>query len=179
MAEEKKEGETSSQINVPVAKHVDHSSPEVLGTFIKKQRLIQEHSWTKTVPYKHWHIYAKPSESIGSIYAPDVYPLRTGTLTKRVVKSQSHLFTVDDGPPRILVERHNEETKRKAAIAAEKKRDDLPENVVNLKDLANSTKALRWKELSIRRKKRIKKGKSDDEVTRNVRCNKNKLCTYV
>lgn len=182
MTEEKKVCGTSDQINVTVARHADHLSPEISETLSlpKKQRLLQERSWTRTVPFKHWHVYVKPSDSVGSIYTPGTYHLQTGALTKRVVKPRCRLFTVDDGmlagPPRFLVERHNEEAERKAAVTAEKKRDGLPENIVNLKDLADSTwlreknlkkRALRWKELSIRDKKgRITKKKLDREVMR-------------
>ncbi|EZA46954.1 Dynein heavy chain 3, axonemal [Ooceraea biroi] len=140
-----------------------------------KQRLIQESSWTKTVPYKHWHDYAKPSDSIGSIFAPGAYHCRGRTLSKRAPKPRWHPFGVDGklvNPPRVFIELHNEEVKRKAAVAAEKKRDALPENIVSLRDLADGTwlrkksrkaKILKKRELSIQ-KGRITKRKSEREI---------------
>lgn len=91
---------------------------------------------------------------------------------------QCHPLGGKDGaltsPPRILVEQHKEEAERRVIIAAEKKRDHLPENIVNLRDLADGTwlsknqkaRALKRKELLIQAKKKKTK---DREVIRDVK----------
>lgn len=179
MTEEEEIRGTSGDVNM-IAGHKDSSSSGTSKTlqFAEKQKLIQESSWTKTVPYKHWHSYIKPTDSIGSLFTPDVHMYRIRTLTKRDVKpARWHPFA--DGalvnPPRNLVERHNEELKRRIAAMEEKKRDSLPENIVSLKDLADDTwlrkksrkaRILMKKELSIRKEK-ITTQKPDREVMRN------------
>lgn len=143
-----------------------------------KEKLLQESSWTKTVPYKHWHSYAKPSDSIGSIFTPGAYHFRSRTVSKRDVKPRWHPFGVDGklvSPPRVFVERHNEEVQRRAI--AERKRDALPENIVSLRDLADGTwlhrkksrkaKILKKRELSVQ-KGRITKRKLEREVTEDL-----------
>lgn len=177
MAEERKTCTSSGEINT--ARRDDYSSPKMSETLqsTEEHKLIQDSSWTKVVPYKHWHVYTKPSDSIGSIFTPSAYHLRIRALTQHAVKSR-HPFGIDNGalvdPPRVLVERHNEEVKRKAAIAAAKIHDALPDNIVNLKDLADDTwlqkkslkaKALKRKELSVQSKKgKITKRRLDQEV---------------
>lgn len=184
MAEGKKTCGTSGKINV-IAGHKDYPSPGPSKAlqFAEKQtcreaKLIQKSSWTKTVPYAHWHSYVKPTDSIGSIFTPGVRVYRTRTFTKRGVKpTRWHLFGTDGvltNLPRVFIERHNEEVERR--IATEKRRDSLPENIVSLRDLADDTwlrkksrkaKILMKKELSIR-KGRIIKRKLDREVTRDI-----------
>ncbi|XP_036144889.1 uncharacterized protein LOC118646328 [Monomorium pharaonis] len=181
MAEEKETRGTSDKVNVIVGSK-DCASPVTLKALqlAEKEKLIQESSWTKTVPYKYWHSYVKPTDSIGSIFTPSVNTYRTRTLTRRSVKpARWHPFGTDGvlaSPPHILVERHNEELKRKIAVTEEKKRDSLPENIVSLRDLADDTwlrkksrktKILMKKELTMCKKK-ITKQKLDREVTRNV-----------
>lgn len=176
MAEGKEICGTSGKINV-IAEHKDYPSP---GTSkAEEPKLIQEYSWTKTVPYKHWHSYVKPTDNIGSIFTPDVHAYRTRILTKRGVKpARWHPFGADGvltNPPRFFIERHNEEVKRKFAAMAEKGRDFLPENIISLKDLADDT-WLRKKSRDARilmkkesiRKRRIIKRKPDRKVTRDV-----------
>lgn len=180
MAEGKETRGTSDMINV-MAEHKNYPSGTSKALQLaEKQKLIQESSWTRTIPYKHWHSYVKPTDSIGSIFTPGVHTYRTRTLIKRGIKpTRWHPFGADGAlvsPPRILVERHNEELKRRIAATDEKKRDSLPENIVSLRDLADDTwlrkksrKAiiLMKKELSIH-KERITKQKSDREVTKDV-----------
>lgn len=170
MTEKEKICGTLDKVNAAVADYTD-SSPETSKAlqFVKKPKLLQESSWTKTVSYKHWHNYAKPTDSIGSIFTPGAYPYRARILTKREVKPVSpYPLSVDEvlaAPPRILIERHNEEVQRRVA-ATEKKRTSLPENIVSLRDLADGTwlrkkrhkaKALKKRELSIQegRKKEL------------------------
>ncbi|XP_011870087.1 PREDICTED: uncharacterized protein LOC105563255 [Vollenhovia emeryi] len=181
MAERKDTCETSGKINI-MAEHEDYPSPGTSEALqlAQKQKLIQESSWTKAVPYNHWHSYVKPTDSIGSIFTPGVHAYRTRILTKRGVKpARWHPFGADGvlaGPPHAFVERHNEEIKRRKAATAEKRRDSLPENIVSLRDLADDTwlqkksrkaRVLMKKELSAR-KKRITKRESDREVTRGI-----------
>lgn len=182
MAEGKETCGTSGKINV-TAERKDHPWPETSKALqlAEKQKLIQESSWTKTVPYKHWHSYVKPTDSIGSIFTPDMHTYRTRTLTRRGVKpARWHPFGTDGvlvSPPRIFIERHNEEVKRRTAATAEKKRDSLPENIVSLRDLADDTwlqkksqkaRILMKKELSIRKGRRQK---SKQEVPKDVYVN--------
>lgn len=179
MAEEKEACGTSDKINTMVPQHEDYSSPETpkVLQFTKKPKLIQESSWTKTVPYKHWHSYVKPSDSIGSIFTPSAYHHRdVRIVTKREVKpARWYPLSADKvpaTPPRTLIEQHNKEVQRKTAAATEKKRGSLPENIISLRDLADGTwlrkksrkaKALKKKELSIH-EERIAKRKMDREV---------------
>jgi len=140
-----------------------------------KQILIQDFSWTKTVPYRYWHSYVKPSDSIGSIFTPGTYQCRSKTLIKRAAKPLWHPFGIDGtlvDPPRIFIERHNEEVKRRAA---EKEYGALP-NIVNLRDLADGTwlrkksrkaKIQKKRELAIQ-KGRITKRKLEREVMKNI-----------
>lgn len=184
MAEGK--GCETSKINV-ISEHNDYSSPGTSKTLqhVEKQKLIQESSWTRTVPYKHWHSYVKPTDSIGSIFTPNMHVYRTRFLTKRDVKpARWHPFGTDGvlvSPPRVFIEQHNEEIKRR--IAAERKRDALPENIVSLKDLADDmwlrkrrrkARALMTKELSVRKGKIIKR-KLDREVTRDIFINRTSI----
>jgi len=178
MAEGKEICRTSSKINV-IAEHKDYPSPSKMLQLAEKQKFIQESPWTRLVPYKQWHSYVKPTDSIGSIFTPGICAYRVRTLIKkRSVKPTRHLFGTDEvltSPPRVFIERHNEEVNRKIAAMAEKRRGSLPENIVSLKDLIDDT----WlqkkrrnvrilkKELSIR-KGRITKRKSDREVTRDI-----------
>ncbi|KYN33583.1 Dynein heavy chain 3, axonemal [Trachymyrmex septentrionalis] len=179
MAERKETGETSDKIYA-IAGHKDCSSSGTLKAlqFPEKQQLIQESSWTKTVPYKYWHSYVKPTDSIGSIFTPGVHTYRTRTLIRRDVKPvRWHPFGIDGmlvSPPRIFIERHNEEVKRRAAALA--KKDTLPENIVNLRDLLDDTwlrkkhqkaRILKEKELSIHRRK-ITKRKLDRKMVRYI-----------
>ncbi|XP_067212743.1 uncharacterized protein [Linepithema humile] len=177
MAEEKKI--CLDKINVTVAKHTDYPSPEIPETlsFAKEQKLIQESidSLIKTIPYKHWRNYVKPTDDVSSTFTPGVDHYRARTLKP----GQWRPFGADGvltNPPRVFIEQHNEEVKRRAAAMAEKERDSLPENIVSLKDLADSTwlrkknekaKALKRKELE---KVRATKRKPDREVIRN-KCN--------
>lgn len=178
MAEGKEICGTSSKMNV-ITGHKDYSSPGTskMLQHVEKQKLIQESSWTKTVPYKHWHSYVKPTDSIGSIFTPSMHTYRTRILTKRDVKpARWHPFGTDGvlvNPPRVFIERHNEEVKRR--IAAEKKRDSLPENIVSLKDLADDiwlrkrsrkARALMKKELFVRKEKM--KRKLDRKVMKDI-----------
>lgn len=176
MAEGKEICGTSGQINVITDKDSSPGTSKSLQ-LAEKQKLIQESSWTRTVPYKHWHSYVKPTDSIGSIFTPNIH--RTRILTKRGVKpARWHPFGADGvlaNPPRFFIERHNEEVKRKFAAMAEKRRDSLPENIVSLRDLADDTwlrkkslnaRILMKKELSIRKRK-IKR-KPDRKVTRDL-----------
>lgn len=176
MAEGKETCGTSGKINV-IARHKD-PLPGTSKETAEKPKLIQESSWTRTVPYTHWHSYVKPTDSIGSIFTPSIHAYRTRTWTKRGVKpARWHPFGADGvlvSPPRGFIERHNEEVKRRTAAMAEKKRDSLPENIVSLKDLADDTwlrkkgrkaRILMKKELSVR-KERITK--LDREVTRDI-----------
>jgi len=174
MAEEKETHGTLDKINVIR----EYPSPKISKTLqLEKQKLIQESSWTKTIPYKYWHSYVKPTDSIGSIFTPCTHTYRTRTLTRRVKPARWHPFGIDGvlvSPPHVFIERHNEEVKRRTAATAEKIRDSL-DNIVSLKDLADNTwlrkksqKArILKKELSIR-KRRIIKRKSDREVTRHL-----------
>lgn len=178
MAEGKEICGSSGKINV-IAEQKDYPSPGTSKSLqlAEKQKLIQESSWTKTVPYKYWHSYVKPTDSIGSIFTPDIHVYRR-ILTKRGIKpARWHPFGADGvlvNPPRFFIERYNEEVKRKFAAKAEKRRDSLPENIVSLRDLADDTwlrkkrnaRILMKKELSIR-KRRIKR-KPDRKVTRDV-----------
>lgn len=180
MAESKETCGTSGKI---IAGHKDPlpgTSKVLQEALAEKQKLIQESSWTRTVPYTHWHSYVKPTDSIGSIFTSGIHVYRTRTLTKRGVKpARWHPFGTEGvlaSPPRVFVERHNEEVKRKTAAMAEKRRDSLPENIVSLKDLADDTwlrkksrkaRILMKKELSVR-EGRITKRKSDREVTRDI-----------
>lgn len=181
MAEEKKTCGTLDKLNT-VVQHMDYLLPETSKAlqFEKKPKLIQESSWTKTVPYKHWHNYVKPTDSIGSIFTPSVYHHRARILTKRKIKpAQWYPLSADKilaTPPRILIERHNKEVQQRVAAAAEKKCDSLPENIVSLKDLADGTwlqkksrkaRALKRKELYIHKGRTMKK-KLDREVIRNI-----------
>lgn len=180
MTEEKKICGTSDKLNTTVAQRMDYLLPETSKAlqFEKKPKLIQESSWTKTIPYKHWHNYVKPTDSIGSIFTPSVYHHRARILTKSKIKpAQWYPLSADKiltTPPRILIERHNKEVQRRVAAAVEKKRDSLPENIVNLKDLADGTwlqkksqaRVLKRKKLPIH-KGRIMKRKLDREV-RNI-----------
>ncbi|KMQ95743.1 dynein heavy chain axonemal [Lasius niger] len=177
MAEKEETCGNLNKVNATVADHADYSSPETSKAlqFVKKPKLIQESSWTKTVSYKHWHSYVKPTDSIGSIFTPGAYPYQARSLTKREVKpARWYPLSADKvlaAPPRILIERHNKEIQRRAA-AAEKKRDSLPENIVSLRDLADGTwlrkksrkaRDLKRKELSIH-EGRITKKKLDREI---------------
>lgn len=177
MAEEKEICGTLDKVNATVAQHVDYSLPGTSKAlqFEKKPKLIQESSWTKTVPYKHWHSYVKPTDSIGSIFTPGAYHHRARILKREVKPAQWYPLSADKvlaTPPRILIERHNKEVQRRVVAAAEKKRDSLPENIVSLRDLADGTwlrkksrkgRALKRKELSIH-EGRITKRKLDREV---------------
>ncbi|GAB1862505.1 Dynein heavy chain 3, axonemal [Camponotus japonicus] len=177
MAEEKKTCGTLDKLNT-VAQHMDYLLPETSKALQceEKPKLIQESSWTKTVPYKHWHNYVKPTDSIGSIFTPSVYHHRARILTKRKIKpAQWYPLSADKilaTPPRILIERHNKEVQQRVAAAAEKKCDSLPENIVSLKDLADGTwlqkksrkaRALKRKELYIHKGRTMKK-KLDREI---------------
>ncbi|KAG5305945.1 DYH3 protein, partial [Pseudoatta argentina] len=181
MAERKETGGTSDKIHT-IAGHKDCSSSETLKAlqFSEKQQLIQESSWTKAVPYKYWHSYVKPTDSIGSIFTPGVHTYRTRTLIRRDVKPvRWHPFGIDGmlvSPPRIFIERHNEEVKRRAAALAEKECDTLPKNIVNLRDLMDDTwlrkkhqkaRILKEKELSIHRRK-ITKQRLDRKMVRYI-----------
>lgn len=162
MAEKKKI--RLSKVNVTVAGHTDYPSTGVPGTlsFAKEQKLIKESidSLIKTIPYKHC---VKPTDDDVSTFA----------LTKRDME-QWHPLDADGvlrNPPRVLIEQHNEEVKRRAAAAAEKERDSLPENIVSLKELVDSTwlrkksekaKALKRKELE-----KVRATKRKLEVIRN------------
>lgn len=178
MAEGKETRKTSGKMNV-IAEHMDclPGTSKALQ-LAEKHRLIQESSWTRTVPYKYWHSYVKPTDSIGSIFTPNTHTYRTRTLIKRGVKPvRWHPFGAEGmlvSPPRVFIERYNEEVKRRTAATAEKK--DLPENIISLRDLVDDTwlqkksqktRILMKKELSIR-KERITKRKLDREVTRDV-----------
>lgn len=182
MTEEKKTCGTLDKLNAMVEQHMDYLLPKTSKAMQlkKKPKLIQESSWTTTVPYKHWHNYVKPTDSIGSIFTPSAYYYRTRTLTKREIKPRLwYPLSADkmlETPPRNLIERHNKEVQRRAAAAVEKKRDSLPENIVSLKDLADGTwlqkksrkaKVLKRKEL-FTHKGRIMKRKLDGKVIRNV-----------
>lgn len=179
MAEGKEICRTSSKINV-TTEHKDYPSPSKMLQLTEKQKFIQESPWTRLVPFKHWHSYVKPTDSIGSIFTPGICAYRIRTLIKKrgVKPTRWHPFGTDGvltSPPRAFIERHNEEVNRKIAAMAEKRRDSLPENIVSLRDLVDDT----WlqkkrrnvrilkKELSIR-KGRISKRKSDREVMRDV-----------
>lgn len=180
MAEEKETCRTSNKINV-IAEHKDYPSPGTSKALqlAEKKKLVQESPWTRLVPYKHWHSYVKPTDSIGSIFTPGICAYRVKTLSKRGVKpTRWHPFGADGiltNPPRAFIEQHNEEVNRKIAAMAEKKRDSLPENIVSLRNLADDTwlqkkrrnARILKKELSIR-KGRITKRKSDREVMRDV-----------
>ncbi|XP_025152566.1 dynein heavy chain 3, axonemal [Harpegnathos saltator] len=138
MTEKKKYG-TSTKVNETVVKYTEYSSLKMAKTLLetqltKEQNLLQEVS-TTIAPCKYQR------------WNP--FGTSDGALTN---------------PPRELVERQKEEAERRAIIAAKKKRDSLPENIVNLKDLANGTwlkksqkaRALKRKELSAQiKKKRI------------------------
>jgi len=173
------------KVNVTVAGGTDYPSSEMSGTlsFAKEQKLIQESidSLIKTIPYKHWRNYTKPTNDVSSTFTSSMHHYRARTLAKRDVKSGQWQPFGTDGvliyPPRIFIEQRNEEIKRRAAAMAEKERDSLPENIVSLKDLADSTwlrkksekaKALKRKELE---KIRATKRKADREVIRNKQCN--------
>lgn len=177
MAEEKETCETSDKINI-IAEHEDYPTPRTSKALQleEKPKLIQESSWTRTVPYTHWHSYVKPTDSIGSSYVPSIHRYRTRSFAKRGVKpAQWHPFGDDSilkDPPRVFIEQYNKEVERRMAAAAEKRRDSLPENIVSLKDLVDDTwlrkkrqktKMLK-KKLSVR-KERITKRDSDREVT--------------
>lgn len=166
---------------VTVTGRMDYVSPEVSpGTlaFAKEQKLIQESVDTliKTIPYKHWPNYVKSTNDGSGTFTPSVHFYQAKSSTKCVMKPGLwHPFGADGvltSPPRIFIEQHNEEVKRRAAAIAEKERDSLPENIVNLKDLVDSTwlrkksektKALKRKELE---KVRTTKRKPDREVIR-------------
>jgi len=182
MAEKKETGGTSDKIHT-IAGYKDCSSSGTLKApqFSEKQQLIQETSWTKTVPYKYWHSYVKPTDSIGSIFTPGVHTYRTRTLIKRDVKPvRWHPFGIDGvlvSPPHSFIERHNEEVKRRAAALA--KKECVPKNIVNLRDLLDDTwlrkkrqkaRILKEKELSIHRRK-ITKRRLDRKVMRDVYVN--------
>lgn len=176
MAEEKKTCETLEKINATIAQHVDYLLPGTSKAlqFEKKPKLIQESSWTKTVPYKHWHTYVKPTDSIGSIFTPEAYH-RPRILKREVKLAQWYPLSTDKmlaAPPFILIERYNKEVQQKTVATTEKKHDSLPENIVSLRDLADGTwlrkksrkrRALKRKELSIH-EGRIMKRKLDREV---------------
>ncbi|XP_018046945.1 PREDICTED: dynein heavy chain 3, axonemal [Atta colombica] len=179
MAEKKETDGTSDKIHT-IAGHKDCSSSGTLKApqFSEKQQLIQETSWTKTVPYKYWHNYVKPTDSIGSIFTPGVHTYRTRTLIRRDVKPvRWHPFGIDGvlvSPPRSFIERHNEEVKRRAAALA--KKECVPKNIVNLRDLLDDTwlrkkrqkaRILKEKELSIHRRK-ITKRRLDRKMVRYI-----------
>lgn len=139
---ENKEYEVSSKVNETATRCIKYPSPKMSETlqFTKKQKFTKKQLMQEvSTAISHKHRRWHPFSASG------------GALTS---------------PPRDLVERHKEEVERRAAIAAEKKRDHLPENIVNLKDLADGTwlsksqkaKALERKELfaQVKKEKMIK-----------------------
>lgn len=170
--------ESSDKINI-IAEHKDYPTPGTSKALQleEKPKLIQESSWTRTLPYPHSHSYVKPTDSKDSSFTSSIHRYQTRTFAKRNVKpARWHPFGADGilkNPPRVFIEQYNKELEQKIAVAAEKRHDSLPENIVSLRDLVDDTwlrkkrqktKILKKEELSIR-KGRIIKRESDREVT--------------
>ncbi|XP_063993893.1 dynein axonemal heavy chain 3 [Diachasmimorpha longicaudata] len=134
--------------------------PEALK-YQQLQPLIQDRSWTKTVPFKHFFKYVKPSESIASFYTPSALKFRLQTLKRRrKVKPLIKDFLGNDGelqyPPISLVRAYEQEVVRRNDEKT-KLLDSLPENVISLVDLANGTWLRRKVEKRSRRLQEAKK----------------------
>lgn len=141
-----KECENSSKAYETVARHIEYPPPKMSKTLKFTEKKKLTQEISTSVPYKH---------------------------------RRWHPFGASDGaltsPPRDLVQRYKEEAERRAAIAAEKKYDSLPENIVNLRDLADGTwlyksqkaRALKRKELfaEIKKKRTPKERKVIRDIT--------------
>ncbi|KAI4500182.1 hypothetical protein M0802_004599 [Mischocyttarus mexicanus] len=172
---------------MPVIEDISNSKTEVTDAleYVKYPKLLEDHSWTKAVPYKYWFSYTKPSEGIGSIYTPTSAHYRINNLTLKKKSSECLPFGIKNKlrmPPREYVEFYKEEIRRKRAEKDDEEEEEgrniLPDNIINLKDLADGTwshkkaekeanRDIRNKELlNKRRKDKLKRKISEEEIMR-------------
>lgn len=151
---------------LPVAGRTDPvPTPHVARTlyYAERPRLLQEHSWTKSVPYKDWYEYVKPMEGIGSMFTPTSYKFCIKNLAAKRQLTPWHPFGPDGKlkyPPIECVRAHHEEIS-KIDSRKSKRLKVVPDNVINLKDLADGTwarrKAEKLRAQSREREERIEK----------------------
>ncbi|KAK2580549.1 hypothetical protein KPH14_007682 [Odynerus spinipes] len=154
---------------MPVVEDREDPTTEVAKAleYAKYPKLLEDRSWTKAVPYKNWFTYTKPSEGIGSIYTPTSAQYRINTLAKKEKPSEC-LFGIERKltmPPREYVESYQEERHRKIARKSGQRQGVLPDNIINLKDLADGTwsrkKAEKEVDQNIENKEQLRKRRGD------------------
>lgn len=170
---------------MPVVEDCVNSETEITKAleYAKNPKLLEDQIWTKAVPYKYWSTYTKPSEGIGSIYTPTSAQYYVNTLTKKKKPLECLSFGVENKlrmPPREYVELHKEERQRKITRKFKQEQNILPENIVNLKDLADGTwsrrKAEKKANQDIKNKELLKEQKKD-KLKKNIL--KKKVCTIL
>lgn len=155
---------------LPVAGRTDPiPTPQVARAlhYAEHPRLLQEYSWTKAVPYKDWYEYVKPIEGIGSMLTPTSYKFRIKTIAAKQATTPWHPFQPDGKlkyPPTECVKAYYEEV---ANIDSKKSKrlKVVPDNIINLKDLANGSwarkKIEKQKAQICEREERIKRKRRD------------------
>lgn len=125
--------------------------------------LLQNQSWTKSVPYKHWYNYVKPMESIGNTFTPKTYKYCMKCLTRRRESSvRWHPFDSEGKlifPPIQCIREHQEEIKRKSEERS-KNLKFKPDNIITLHELANHQPRTKIKRKTGRR---LKEKRSSEE----------------
>ena len=119
--------------------------------------LLQNQSWTKSVPYKHWYNYVKPMESIGRTFTPKTYKYCMKCLTRRRQSSiRWHPFDSEGNltfPPIQCIIHHEEEMKQKSEEKS-KILEFKPDNIITLQELTKEKPRIKIKRTEKRAKEK-------------------------
>lgn len=163
---------------VPQLLHDSNPTPQVVEAleYFKSIKILQDRSWTKSVPYKNWFTYLKPSESIANSYTPSAAKFRIKQLGKQQhhgKSSNTEKLNINGElgyPSAAYVKAHEEEVARKKKEKT-KLLESLPDNVISLFDLADGSwlrKKAEKRQLKIQENKekfiKRKKEKFDNEI---------------